>query len=48
MKRTQKPSEQDLAPALRTQPREEAIRLKLEIEELEPRLAPQSTAAILE
>jgi len=47
MKRSEKPVERDLTPTA-VPPREEASGIKLRIEELEPRQAPQSTTSILD
>jgi hypothetical protein len=48
MKQTQKPVERELTPTEAPRPKEETPRLTLRIEELETRLAPQSTVAILD
>jgi hypothetical protein len=48
MKRTRKSPEQELTSTAAPAPKEEAPRLILRIEELEPRLAPQSTTSILD
>jgi hypothetical protein len=48
MKRTHKSAERELTTTAAIKPTEETSSIKLRIEELEPRLAPQSTVAILD
>jgi hypothetical protein len=48
MKRSLKSESQESAPTAAAKPREEPPRLILRIEELEPRLAPQSSTSILD
>jgi hypothetical protein len=48
MKRSRKPEERELISTAAPKPQEETSGLTLRIEELEPRLAPQSTGAILD
>ncbi len=48
MKKSPKSEERELTRSVASRPKEEAPRLVLRIEELEARLAPQSTAAVLD
>jgi hypothetical protein len=48
MNRNQKPREKELTPTAPRRPDEDTPRMRLRIEELEIRLAPQSTSPILE
>jgi hypothetical protein len=48
MKKTLKSQERELTLTAAPRPKEENPGLKLRIEELEPRLAPQSTTSILD
>jgi hypothetical protein len=48
MKKSQKPEARDAALSAAPKPQEETPRITLRIEELEPRLTPQSTSPILE
>ena len=48
MRRSPKPAEREPSQTIAPSPQSEAPAVKLRIEELEPRLTPQSTAAILE
>jgi hypothetical protein len=48
MKRTRKSGERDLTPVTAPKPQGDTPSLKLRIEELEPRLTPQSTTSILD
>jgi hypothetical protein len=48
MEKSQKSEERELAPTVTPRPREETTRIRLVLEELEARLAPQSSTSILD
>jgi hypothetical protein len=48
MEKSQKAEERNLAPTVTPRPGEQTTRVRLALEELEARLAPQSTTSILD